>query len=208
MVIDLACIIVLVGYFLHFALQSSSPPYFRPDDLWNIAYYWVHGPLEMTRENLFFWRGVGRPLGALYYLPLYSLFDLDPKPYRIVTIALVGATIPVGYVLCRSLTSSRPLAFLAVLVWCYHPLLAWNFVFTNAFIYDVLCSLFYLAALAWYVSIRERDQSLRPLQLAGCFIVYVCALNSKEMAVTLPVIILVYELVKYYHQPERQKLFR
>ncbi len=79
--------------------------------------------------------------------------------------------------------------------------------FIDAFIYDVLCSLFYLAALACYVSIREKGEPLRPLQLFGCLVLYLCALSSKEMAVTLPVIILIYELLKYYHEPERKNFF-
>src|SRR5262249_48564738 len=47
---------------------------------------------------------------------------------------------------------------------------------------------------------------LRSMQCVGFLALYVCALNSKEMAVTLPVIVLSYELLKYYHRPERQKL--
>jgi hypothetical protein len=72
----------------------------------------------------------------------------------------------------------------------------------------VLCNLFYLVALAWYICIRERDRSLNLLQFAGCFALYICALDSKEMAVTMPVIVLVYELLKYCHQPERQAFVR
>jgi len=46
------------------------------------------------------------------------------------------------------------------------------------------------------------------MQWVGFLALYACALNFKEMAVTLPVIVLVYELLKYYHEPERQKFFR
>jgi uncharacterized membrane protein len=138
---------------------------------------------------------------------LHHFFDLHPKPYRVVTITLVGATIPIAYLLARSLGGSRSVAFLAIVPWCYHPRLA-SLVFVDAFIYDVLCSLFYLAALACYVSIREKGQSLRPLRLLACFVLYFCALNSKEMAVTLPVIVLIYELLRYYHQPERKSFFQ
>jgi hypothetical protein len=69
-------------------------------------------------------------------------------------------------------------------------------VFVGAFIYDVLCGLFYLAALTYYVHIREKGAYLRPLQLVLFLVLYICALNSKEMAVSLPVIVLIYELLK------------
>jgi hypothetical protein len=204
--IDLISIAVLIAYFLHFALQSLSAP-FRPDDMMNMWQYWHAGWLKAVRASLCLSNSVGRPLGAIYYLPLHSFFDLHPKPYRVATIALVAAAIPIAYWLGRSLSSSWSVAFLAVFAWCYHPRLS-NLVFLNSFIYDVLCNLFYLAALAWYIGIREREQFLRPRQLCGCLALYICALNSKEMAVTLPVIVLVYELLKYYHQSERQNFFQ
>jgi hypothetical protein len=201
--IDLVCVTLLIGYFLYFALQRW-PARFRGDDLANMHDYWsawAAGPLDMIRAN------VGRPLGALYYLPLHALFDLNPKPYRIATVALVGAAIPVAYSLGRLLGGSRSLAFLAVFAWCYHPRLA-NLVFVDAFIYDVLCSLFYLAALLCYVGVRERERCFQPLQLFSFFALYICALNSKEMAVTVPIIVLLYELLKYYHESERESVFQ
>lgn len=201
---DLILVILLVAYFLHFALQSL-PAHFRGDDLMNMALYWA-APLKAIRANLFFWTFSGRPFAAFYYLPLHHFFDLNPKPYRVVTITLIATTIPIAYSLARSLSFSRSIAFLTIVPWCYHPRLA-SLVFIDAYIYDVLCSLFYLAALAWYVGIREKARSLHPLELFGCFTLYLCALNSKEMAVTLPVIVLIYEIIKYYHRPNRQTLF-
>ena len=203
---DLILVALLIAYFLHFALQSL-PAHFRGDDMMNMFRYWSVGPLKAIRANLFFWTSFDRPLAALYYLPLYHLFDLHAKPYRVVTITLVAAAIPIAYLLVRSLGTSRSVAFLAVILWCYHPRLA-SLVYIDAFIYDVLCSLFYLAALACYISIREKGQPLRPFQLFGCFALYLCALNSKEMAVTLPVIILIYELLKYYQEPERKNFIQ
>src|SRR6185436_20210568 len=101
----------------------------------------------------------------------------------------------VVYYLSRRLASSPSIAFLAVLALCYHPRLA-GLVFVGAFIYDVLCGFFYFAALAYYVHVREQDVSLRPVQLFGFLALYICALNCKEMAVTLPVIVLIYEFLK------------
>ena len=204
--LDVILVSLLITYFLHFALLSL-PAHFRGDDLMNMHYYWSAGAWKAVRANLFFWTWFERPLPAFYYLPLHHFFDLNPRPYRIVTISLVGATIPIAYLLARSLGASRSVAFLAIFAWCYHPALA-SLVFIDAFIYDVLCTLFYLTALAWYVAIRETDRLLSPLELLGCFVAYLCALNSKEMAVTLPVMALIYELLKYYHGPSRKNFFQ
>src|SRR5205823_10188987 len=133
--------------------------------------------------------------GALYYLPLYHFFRLDPLPYRIVQISILAALIPIAYHLARVLADFRSVAFLAVLALCYHPYVA-NLVFVGAFIYDVLCGFFYLAALTYYIHFREQGVCLCPAQLLIFLLPFVLALDSKEMAVTLPVIILTYEFLK------------
>jgi hypothetical protein len=207
-VFDAICVVVLIAYFLHFALPALRGG-FREDEMMNMGICWCAGALKSLLANIVFWKpflcpGDGlyylplylyRPGGALYYLPLYHFFGLDPLPYRIVHVSILTVSIPLVYYLSRRLASSVSIAFLAVLALCYHPRLA-SLVFVGAFIYDVLCGFFYFAALTYYVHIREKELSLRPLQLLGFLVLYVCALNCKEMAVTLPVIVLIYEFLK------------
>ena len=192
--LDAVSIVVLIGYFLHFALPALRGG-FREDEMMNIATYWRAGALKSLWANVLFWTPFYRPGGALYYLPLYHFFALDPLPYRIVQIGILAASIPIVYYFSRCLASSRSVAFLAVLALCYHPHLA-NLVYVGAFIYDVLCGFFYFAALAYYIRIRAKELPLRPTQLLGFLALYICALNSKEMAVTLPVMVLIYEFLK------------
>ena len=207
-VIDVICVAALIGYFVYFALPALRGG-FREDEMMNMGICRSAGALKSLLANIAFWKlflcpagalydlplYLYRPGGALYYLPLYHFFDLDPLPYRIVQISILVASIPLIYYLSRRLISSRSIAFLAVLALCYHPRL-FGLVFVGAFIYDVLCGFFYFAALAYYVNIREDGASLRPLQLLGFLALYVMALNCKEMAVTLPVIVLIYEFLK------------
>jgi hypothetical protein len=217
-VFDAICIAILIAYFLHFALPALRGG-FREDEMMNMGICWNFGTLKSFLANIVFWRlfyipgdalydlplYLYRPGGALYYLPLYHFFELNPLPYRIVQVSILAASIPVVYYLGRRLASSRLIAFLAVLVLCYHPRLA-NLVFVGSFIYDVLCGFFYFAALAYYVHIREKEASLRPLQLLAFLVLYVCALNCKEMAVTLPVIVLLYEFLKSPRWPDLKAL--
>ena len=191
---DAICVAVLIGYFLHFALPARHGG-FREDEMMNLWTYWYLGALQSILGFAKFWTPYYRPGGAPYYLPLYHFFGLNPFAYRIAQISILVTSIPIVYYLARLLASSRSVAFLAVLVFCYHPYVA-DVVFIGAFIYDVLCGLFYFSALTYYVHIRERAAFLRPLQLLLFLALYICALNSKEMAVTLPVIVLIYELLK------------
>lgn len=191
---DAICLAILIAYFLYFALPARHGG-FRDDEMMNLWTYWYLGPLQSVLGLAKFWTSYYRPGGALYYLPLYHFFGLNPFPYRIVQIFVLALSIPIAYYLARLLSSSSSVAFLAVLAFCYHPYVA-NLVFVGAFIYDVLCGFFYLAALTYYVHLRERDACLRPAQLFLFLLLYLLALDSKEMAVTLPVIILIYEFLK------------
>ena len=208
-ILDAICVAVLIAYFLYFALPALRGG-FREDEMMNMGICWCAGALKSLLANIvLFWKlflcpgdalyylplYLYRPGGALYYLPLYHFFGLDPLPYRIVQISILAASIPLVYYLSWRSSSSRSIAFLAVLALCYHPRLA-SLVFVGAFIYDVLCGFFYFAAMAYYIHVREKELTLRPLQLLGVLALYICALNCKEMAVTLPVIILLYELLK------------
>jgi len=191
--VDAICIALLIACFLYFALPARHGG-FREDEMMNLWTYWYVGPGQLLFALAKLSTRHFRPGGGLYYLPLYHFFALNPLPYRIVQITIVALSIPIAYWLARLLASSRPVAFLGVLAFCYHPYVA-SVVFVGAFIYDVLCGLFYLAALAYYVHIRQKGNYLRASQVVLFLLLYVFALNSKEMAVTLPVIVLIYELL-------------
>src|SRR6266568_2827542 len=194
--LNAACIGLLLAYFLHFALPALRAG-FGEDEMMNLYLYWFPGAFRSIRENFCFWSisYPQRPAGALYYLPLYHFFSLDPLPYRIVQISILAATIPIFFYLARLLSGSRAVGFLVALAMCYHQELA-NLVFSGSFIYDVLCGFFYFAALTYYVRIREKGVALHAGQLAIFLALYLCALNSKEMAVSLPVIVFIYEALK------------
>jgi hypothetical protein len=194
--LDAACIGLLLAYFLHFALPALKAG-FGEDEMMNLHSYWFPGVLRSIRANFCFWSisHPQRPAGALYYLPLYHFFLLDPLPYRAVQISILALNIPILFYLAQLLSGSRAVAFLVALAMCYHAHMA-MLVFGGSFIYDVLCGFFYFAALTYYVRIRERGAALRPGQLAIFLALYVCALNSKEMAVSLPVIVFIYEALK------------
>jgi hypothetical protein len=195
--VDLACVIMLIGYFLYFALPSLRGG-FAEDEMMNMYFYWEPGILKCLWANVCFWTNFHRPAGSLYYLPLYHFFFLNPEPYRIVQVVIVAASIPIIYWLSRLLTTSRAVAFLGTVIVSYHADLA-NLVFRGSFIYDALCGFFYFTALAYYIYVRETGRHLRPLEVTVFLLLYICALNSKEMAVTLPLIALTYEILRCPH---------
>src|SRR4051812_48143557 len=164
----------------------------------NMAGYWRMKPANLAASHVLLWRNFYRPMGGVFYLPLFYTFGFQPAPYHVVILAILLLNMYLVYRLAILLRAGELPAALAALVSCYHATLS-NLTYNIAFVYDVLCGCFYLGALVYYIRIRESGRALGPRQVAAFLALYLCALNSKEMAVTLPVMLLVYEWL--YHRP-------
>jgi hypothetical protein len=192
-----ACALFLLAYFLYFTLDGLRV-HFAVDDIGNMAHYYRGGPLSLAFSQFTLWRGDYRPMGGLFYLPILAFAGLNPVPYQAALLLLLLANACLIYRLARLLSSGQLAAGLAALVACYHAGLH-NLYYNAANIYDVLCCFFYLAALVYYLRIRQAGRLPGIRQTAFLLALVLCALNSKEMAVTLPVMLLVYEWI--YHRP-------
>jgi hypothetical protein len=183
------------GIFMAFA-GDGIRAYFTPDDMMNLYVSWSATPAELLRND--------RPLGALAYRALFALFGLNPLPYRIVCFALLLANLGLLYRFCLRLSRSREAAALACLLGAYHAHLA-DLYYSTGTIYDLLCCLFFLLTFNFYLRIRETGYpSWR--QTAGLLALYGCALASKEMAVLLPLYLILYEWI--FHRPAWRRIIQ
>lgn len=158
----------------------------------NMAGYWRAGYGHLFASQFQIWRGVYRPMGGVFYLPLFDVFGLNPAPFHAFYLALLLANVYLVYRFALSLGCAPLVAGLSALMFCYHVGMAILY-YGMSNIYDVLCCLFYLAAFNWYVRVRQRGEIPGGRDLAAIFALFLCALNSKEMAVTFPVLLLGYE---------------
>ncbi|HUB79402.1 MAG TPA: hypothetical protein VMB03_11420 [Bryobacteraceae bacterium] len=192
----IACGLFLGGWFLFFS-RGVLAVHFSPDDMMNLDnFYWTPGVRRLLYSQFLIWRGYYRPMGGLFYLPVFSIWGLNPAPYHVVLSLVLAANVCLLYRLARVLGANERAAFLVALVACYHAGLA-NLYYNTAFVYDALCGGFYLAALVYYCGIRAGGQALAARQMGIFAALVVCALNSKEMALTLPGVLLAYEFL--YH---------
>jgi hypothetical protein len=148
---------------------------------------------------LFFPAEISRPLGALFYSPLFAMFGLNPLPYRIVCVALLLANLGLLYLFCLRLSRSREVAVLACLIGAYHAQLG-DLYYNSGTIYDLLCFTFFYLALIYYFKIRDTGAYPGLWQAVALLALYIAALDSKEMAVALPVMLAAYELL--FHPPK------
>jgi hypothetical protein len=189
----LAFSVLLLGFFWWFHSQVLKAD-FGLDEMRNLYSYWNPPLGKVILSGFVFWNKFIRPMGAIYYLPFYHLFGLNPIPFTVLRNLLLLANAIVFCRLAACVGRSWWIAMLAAFPIAYQSNLG-NLAYDGAFIYDVLCGGFYFAALLYYVRRRRAQGSLRASQVCVFLALYICALDSKEMAVSLPVLVLAYELL-------------
>ena len=192
--------LLLACYFFRLT-RASLHVYFTPDDLMNLYRSWIFSAGRLLKANLLFFLNsdFGRPMGSLWYRVIIDFAGFDPLWFHASNLGILAANIWLTYVVARRLAGSCEIAALTALAMAYHERLGWLY-FDTGFIYDVLCYFFLFAALALYLRVRARSAALLPWQWGALFALYICALNSKEMAVMLPAFLGAYELL--YHPPQ------
>lgn len=192
---------VVLAYFLFFTWKSLFL-YFDKDDMYNIYWPWVTPLGQIVKQNLFFWSGAFRPLGAIYYLGVFAAAGFDPLPFHIVALCFCVANIGLCVWFLRLISGSDRVAALGALLFAFQSrmLEVW---FRTAVIYDVLCFLFLYLALCLYVSARRAGRPLGAGRIAAIVVCFILALDAKEMAVCLPVFLLGYELLFQRERPLR-----
>ena len=193
-----AIVLLLAGWFLFFTWDGLRV-HFAPDDMMNIdSFYWTPGPWRLLISQILLWRGYYRPMGGLFYLPVLAGWGLNPLPYHVLLLAILLLNVWLVYRLAVRLGADWPAALLAALAACYHAGLS-NLYYNTAFVYDVLCGCFYFAALVYYGRVRAGGRAPTWRQMGILALLITAALNSKEMALTLPAAILAFEWC--YHRP-------
>jgi protein O-mannosyl-transferase len=150
-----------------------------------------------------------RPLVTLTYFSDWALFGTDPRGYHLTNLILHLLAGLAVYALGRKLCSTPGAGFLAALIFLVHPAQA-EAVNGISFREDLLSCLFFCLALLTFIkSERQKnrmgdteddisgiaDSNYAPGFYLLSLLFFVLALLSKEMAVSLPVVIAAYLLI-------------
>lgn len=155
-----------------------------------------------------------RPIVTLTYFIDYAIWQLNPLGYHLTNIILHTVNVFLFYYLIKSISKKHIVSILATLLFLSHPLLTET---VNAVCYreDILASIFFLLAFIFLIKVRapfsKKENSL--LQTNARFIFYyllscACyclALFSKEMAITLPILLVLFNLL-YFRQDSTKAL--
>lgn len=165
--------------------------FFTFDDLMNIDYY-TSRPIEAFYSNLIVFTSFHRPSGALLYLPLYYIFGMQSYYYYLTGVLLYYLNLVLLFVWVLRLTRNRLVTLITVTLVALHPSIH-NVLYNFGAVFELLLMASILMVLLFYKAFLE-DREARIWYLLS-LVSYLVALNSKETAVVIPVILLCYELL-------------
>ena len=180
-----ACLGILLG--LTFRLFSFS--YFWLDDFNNL--YWV----QKLGGTTLLWDIVNpisdrfRPVGWFAYWVLWSLFGLAPTPYHVLAWIIHGLNVFLVYILLQRMARSDYAAAFGSLLFVFQAVY-WDIYWSFGTIFELLAAFFFL--LGVWIYLRQHD-SIGSIIVAT--LIYILAIKAKEMAITLPAIWFMYEVV-------------
>ena len=186
-------------FFLFFTYTALSS-YFTFDDGTTIIVLLKPFDVSLWRDLLHIltvFTPAFRPITNLFWKPMLAIFGFNPLPYRIVVHLLLMVNIGLAYLLARRLELTREAAVLATLVFCYNASES-IMLYDTCMVDIVICLLFYALAVMAYVGGRQTGQPLGWRRILVVAVTFGLALDSKEVAVTLPGVLLLYELLYRY----------
>ncbi len=179
-----ALLILSTALLLFIVHRAAYKGYFQDDEIDNLSWTRLTPVSDFGRE-LISPRFLGnnfRPVGHLYFRAMESAFGLDFPKYVLVLHLLHLANVILVWNLARRLGAGPLAATLGTLFFAFH-MAAFDAVWKPMYIFDVLCAFFCLSSLLLYA----RGSWI--LSFAAFWLAY----KSKELAVMLPAVLLLYE---------------
>jgi len=199
-------IIIFISALLYLNTLSNTFVY---DDAYVISenYFiksWGNLPKLFTRDYLPFSGELSyRPVVTLTYFIDYAIWGLNPLGYHLTNIILHTINVFLFYVFTKNIFRNQSLAASSTLLFLSHPILTET---VNAVCYreDILASIFFLLAFIYFAKIvvssrKEEIFTQTNMRFVLFYIIscgsYLLALFSKEMAITLPILLIIFDLL-------------
>ena len=152
-------------------------------DLFTHSYYKIAG-LEASY----------RPVSTASYFLIYAFAELDPFYYHLVSLLLHILNTVMVYLLANFVIKDRLKALVAGGLFASHPVLT-ETINCIAFNDDLLTTFFFLLAFLAYIHITAERLKSSIIAFSLSLLFYLLGLLSKEMAITFPAVIVLYDLV-------------
>ena len=143
-----------------------------------------------------------RPLATLSYYLTYAIAGLNPFFYHLLSLILHMVNVVLVYLLFNLILKHRFAALIAGLLFACHPALT-EAVDCISYNEDLLAAVFFLLAFLFYLKSSTHNLRSSRFNYGLSLFFFLLGLLSKEMAITLPAIILLYD-VSIKNEVDRQ----
>ncbi|TVM03866.1 MAG: hypothetical protein CV087_03085 [Candidatus Brocadia sp. WS118] len=146
-----------------------------------------------------------RPVVTVSYVIDYFLWGLNPKGFHLTNVFLQSANVVLFYLFLKHVVRVNTFSFIAALLFATHPVLTET---VNSISYreDLLAALFFL--ISFILFLKADKKPLSPgkflLYYTGSLFSYLLSLFSKEMSVTLPILLVLHNLFCFSSTITRQ----
>ena len=134
-----------------------------------------------------------RPLATLSYYLTYAIAGLNPFFYHLLSVILHIVNVVLVYLLFNLILKHRFTALIAGLLFACHPALT-EAVDCISYNEDLLAAVFFLLAFLFYLKSSTHNLRSSSINYGLSLFFFLLGLLSKEMAITLPAIILLYDV--------------
>ena len=134
-----------------------------------------------------------RPLATLSYYLIYAIAGLNPFFYHLLSVILHIVNVVLVYLLFNLILKHRFTALIAGLLFACHPALT-EAVDCISYNEDLLAAVFFLLAFLYYLKSSTNGLISNIISYGLSLFFFLLGLLSKEMAITLPAIILLYDV--------------
>lgn len=148
-----------------------------------------------------------RPFIRLFFALCYRAFGLNSAYWHLANLFIYLIVVLSCYFLARELTTQR-VAALSALLFAVHPLHSESVAYINGSV-DTLHAAFFLPAfLLFILSQKELDKKRRAEYLLGSCLLFLAAMLTKELAITLPPLIAIYTLLYSQDNSLKERVWR
>lgn len=185
--------IALLPVFVFIFFYSSTKSYFVGDD-----YTWLRWAAEsnigdlakyFTASNGFFYR----PLAKIYFFFAYDFLGLKPQGYHFFSVFLHCLGVVGAYILSLKLTRKKLFSLLSAIFFAISPIVSEN-LFWISCTSGLMAKTLFIWSLVFYINYREGSR-IKPVYYFMSIIGFVLGLASHELMVSLPLILIVWDLL-------------
>ncbi|MEW6618484.1 MAG: glycosyltransferase family 39 protein [bacterium] len=131
-----------------------------------------------------------RPLIAFSFAIDYSLWGMNPFGFHLLNLLVHIFTSIIVFFIIDFISQNRRVSLLGSLLFTIHPCQA-EAVFWVSGRCDLICGFFYFTSFFCFIKYRQADKKI---WLIGSLITFILSLSAKEMTITLPLVMIIYDM--------------